>query len=310
MGRWSVEGEVLTVTDLAIDGKSVDQPPRTLRAMCTPVIRIQADKHQYMFRRGTAESAWRQGDIPPWPPGTTSVSGSVTFDRKSPGWLSVGYRGILGESESISDSATLNWEPDDSGYGSAQTKTYAPRFCRLQLNGSQPATMQCMALPPGVYLFYAQWKPPDPRELEGKIVVGFTRWRLQGRFAAKWVIVDQRPVTGLDFDLVAGNFGNIAVHVPPSDSLQSVFLLPWGQPDAEPPPLDADQAWQMARWAGNQLSIEAGECMFEGIPTGRYRLFLLEHEDPVEDDDTTTEYKVIANKSVVLQKDAVAEVSF
>lgn len=50
--------------------------------------------------------------------------------------------------------------------------------------------------------------------------------------------------------------------------------------------------------------------MFEGIPTGRYRLFLLEHEDPVEDDDTTTEYKVIANKSVVLQKNAVAEVSF
>jgi len=146
--------------------------------------------------------------------------------------------------------------------------------------------------------------------LKGKIVVEFTRWRLQGRFAAKWVVVDQRPVTGLASDLVAGNFGNIGVHVPPGDSLQSVFLLPWGQPDTEPPPLNADQAWQMAHLVGNQLSIEAGGCVFEGIPTGRHRLFLLEHEDPIEDDATTIEYKVIASKSVVLQKDAVAEVSF
>ena len=152
-GRWSVDGEVLTVTEIAIDGKPVNQAPRTLRAMCTPVIRIQAASHQYMFARGTAESARSQGNILAWPPETTLVSGSVRYNRSEEGWLSVGYKGLLDDAESIGDSATLNWEPDDSGYASAQTTTFKPRSCRLQLNGRQPATMRCVALPPGVYLF-------------------------------------------------------------------------------------------------------------------------------------------------------------
>ena len=309
-GRWSVEGEVLPVSELAVDGKSLDQPPRNLRAICTPVIRIQADKHQYMFARGTAETAWRQGDIPPWSPGTTSVSGSVKFDRKEEGWLSVGYRGLVGERDSIGDGATLNWEPDDSGYGSAQTTTYAPRSCRLQLNGGQPATMRCMGLPPGVYLFYAKWKPTDPQVSEGKIVVEFTRWRLKGRFASEWVVVDQYPVGGLDFDLVATEFGQIEVHVPASGAHQSVFLLPWARPDMAPPPLDAKQAWQIARWAGHQIRVENGSGAFEMVPTGRYRLFLVEHDDPVKDDDTLVEYRVTHDSLATVPKDAVVQVSF
>ncbi|MCM2372340.1 hypothetical protein [Aporhodopirellula aestuarii] len=309
-GRWSVEDEVLTVSELAVDGKPVAQSPRTLQTMCTPVIRIHADKHQYMFARGTAESAWRQGDIPPWPPGTTSVSGSVIFDKQKEGWLSVGYHGIVEESDSIGDGATLNWEPDDSGYGSAQTTTFAPRFCRLQLNGSQPATVRGMALPPGVYLFYAKWKPSDLRVSEEKIVVEFTRWRLQGRFAAQWVVASQRPVSGLEFDLAATEFGELRVHAPASEPFQSAFLLPWSEPDVEPPPIDADQAWQMSRWAGHQVRIEAGKGLFPLVPAGRYRVFLVEHDVPVEDDDTVVKYRVSHDEVVMVRKDAVVGVTF
>lgn len=309
-GRWSVDGEELTVTELAVDGKPIDQPPRTLRAMCTPVIRIQADRRQYMFRRGTAESAWRQGDIPPWPPETTMVSGKVEFDRSAQGWLSVGYRGVIREADPISDSATLEWESSDSGFGSAQTRTHAPRSCRLQLNGDQPAMVRCVGLPPGMYLFYAQWKPPDPRVLEGKIVVGFTRWRLQGRFAAKWVVVKERPLSGVALDLVAVDFGAVQVKAPVGNAYQSVFLLPWGEPKTEPPPLNADQSWEMARWAGHQVSIEEGSAVFESVPTGRYRLFLVEHDQPAKDDDTITKYKVIADTTTIVRIEMTAEVSF
>ena len=108
--RWSVDGEGLTVTELAVDGKPVNQPPRNLRAMCTPVIRIQADRQQYMFARDATESARDPGDIPTWPPGTTRVSGSVKYYRSDEGWLSVGYMGFPDDADPISDSATLNWE--------------------------------------------------------------------------------------------------------------------------------------------------------------------------------------------------------
>ncbi|MFT5302703.1 MAG: hypothetical protein ACI87E_003176 [Mariniblastus sp.] len=309
-GRWSVDGEVLTVTELTLDGKAIDLPPRTLRAMCTPVVRIQSAKHQYMFARGTAESAWRQGDIPQWPPGTTSVSGSVKFDRKGQGWLSVGYRGVIGETELIADSATLKWEPDDTGYGSAQTKTYAPRFCLLQLNGSQPSTMQCMALPPGIYFFYAMWEPPDPRSLEGKIVVKGERWRLQNQFVAKWIVVDDRPVAPVNFDLVAAADGEIEIRVPKSDTLQSAFLLPWGLADTDPPPLDADEAWRMAYWAGHQISINAGNGTFKNLPGGRHSLFLVEHDEPARDWDALTEFRVTGETIVTVHEGEKVEVSF
>jgi hypothetical protein len=278
--------------------------------MCTPVIRIQVDRHQYMFRRGTAESAWRQGNISPWLPGTTSVSGSVRFDRERPGWLSVGYKGLIEEGKSISDGATVKSEPDDSGSAWAQTTTYAPRFCRLQLNGSRPATMQCMALPPGVYLFYAQWRPTDPRVQAGKIVAEFTRWRLQDEFAAKWVVLGDRPLTDVNFDLSAMQLGEIEVHVPASDSLQTVFLLPWGQPSSDPPPVDSDQAWRMARWVGHQMAIEKKSGTFKTVPEGRYRLFLVEHDEPAKDDETLVEYRVVADETVVLREGANAAVSF
>jgi hypothetical protein len=307
-GRWSVEGEVLTVTELALDGEPIDQAPLTLQAMCTPVIRIQADNHQYMFARGTAESARSQGDIPTWPQGTTRVSGSVTFDRREEGWLSVGYYGVT-EAESIRDSATLNWEPDDSGFGSAQTRTYAPRFCRLQLNGGDPATLRCMALPPGAYLFYAMWKPELP-EHEGKIVVTSERWRLRNPFRAKWVVVEDQPLSHVDFDLVNAAHGEIEVRISASDSRQSVFLLPWGQPDTDPPPLDNNQAWQIAHWAGHQVSVEAKRATFPMIPAGRYRLFLVEHDRPAEEDDTFVEYRVLSDTIVTVRADAVVEASF
>lgn len=309
-GSWTVDGEVLTVTELAVDGKPIDQPPRTLRAMCTPVIRIQAATHQYMFAGGTLESASFQGDIPPWPPAATGVCGSVAFDRVREGWLSVGYRGIIGQAESISDSATLHWEPDDNGYGSAQSKTHAPRFCRLQLNGERPATVQCIALPPGVYLFYAQWRPPDPRALEGKIVANFERWRLNAQFRAEWIVVGDQPVVQVGFDLFHAAHGEIKVNVSEKDTLQSVFLLPWGQPNSERPRLDSDQAWRMARWAGRRIAVKETGGTFERIPEGRYRLFLVEHDQPSRDDDTLVEYEMIAEKAVMLRRGTVAEVSF
>lgn len=308
-GHWSVDGEILTVSNLTLDGEPVGDQSRTLRAMCTPVIRIQADKHQYMFDRGTAESAWRQADIPPWPPETACVLGSVKFDDESQGWLSTGYRGLVEQSAWIGDDATLEIQPGRSS-GFAQTRTFAPRFCRLQLDGGRRATMRCMGLPPGVYLFYAAWKSRDVQARNEKIVVDFTRWRLQGRFLAKWVVVGDRPLSHIAFDFAAARHGGIAIRVPASDSRQSVFLLPWGQPGTEPPPLDSDKAWQVARWAGNQLPVETESGKFSELPTGRYRLFLVEHDEPMQDEDTLIEYRVKGDKTVTVQPDEVVEMSF
>ena len=61
--------------------------------------------------------------------------------------------------------------------------------------------MRCMALLPGVYLFYAMWKP-ERKEDEGKIIVRFERWRLRNEFRAQWVVVVDRPLGQIDF-----NFG-------------------------------------------------------------------------------------------------------
>jgi hypothetical protein len=166
-----------------------------------------------------------------------------------------------------------------------------------------------MALPPGVYLFYAKRTPPDPRVSEGKTVVEFTRQRLQGRFATQWVVVDQRPVTGLEFDLADTEFGELKVQAPASQAHQSAFLLPWGQPGAEPPPLDTDQSWQMARWASHQVRMEEGNGVFPLIPSGRYRVFLVEQDDPIEDDDTLVKYRVSHDEVVTVRKDAVVEVT-
>lgn len=51
-GRWSVEGEELTCRTSA-DGQAIEQPPVTIRTICTPVIRIQPLSAQYIFRRGS-----------------------------------------------------------------------------------------------------------------------------------------------------------------------------------------------------------------------------------------------------------------
>ena len=78
----------------------------------------------------------------------------------------------------------------------------------------------------------------------------------------------------------------------------------------EPPPIDADQAWQMARWAGHQVRIEAGKGLFPLVPAGRYRVFLVEHDVPVEDDDTVVKYQVSHDEVVTVRKDAVVGVTF
>ena len=119
-----------------------------------------------------------------------------------------------------------------------------------------------------------------------------------------------QPLSQVDFDLVKSAEGEIKVSVQENDSLQSVFLLPWGQPDEDPPPLDADQAWQVAFWAGHQDSVDAEGATFPAISTGRYRLFLVEHDQPAEDDDAIVEYRVKSNKVVTVRADAAAEVSF
>lgn len=89
-----------------------------------------------------------------------------------------------------------------------------------------------------------------------------------------------------------------------------IFLLPWGQPNDEPPPLDLDQAWRMARWAGHQITVAEGIGTFEEFPEGRYRLFLVEHGQPAADGNTFIEYRVMNDKKVIVPKDAALEVSF
>jgi hypothetical protein len=306
-GRWRVDGEELTVTELAVDGKPVDQPPRTLRAMCTPVIRIQADRRQYMFASGTAESLGIQGDIPTWPPGTTRVTGSATFDRSGQGWLKVGYLGMVREKETISDAASLHWEPDLSGYGYAKSTPNEPRFCRLHFNSSQPASMQCMALPPGVYLFYAEWKSDLQDERESVVNSG---WCFQYQFKAKWIAVKDKPISQVDFNLVNSDHGEIVVRAPESDSQQRVFLLPWGEPATEPPPVNSEQAWDIAWRGGHRVSVEVQLATFHRIPKGRYRLFLAEYDPPARKPDTQRDYRVQSDEVVTVRADLAAEVSF
>lgn len=62
-GKWSVEGEELTLSDLKVDGVAISSTAKKVRVFCTPVIRIEFDKKQYMFARGTPESARAQGEI-------------------------------------------------------------------------------------------------------------------------------------------------------------------------------------------------------------------------------------------------------
>lgn len=50
-GHWEVEGEELTLSNISADGKAIDQPPVTIRTMCTPVIRIEPRSAQYTFLR-------------------------------------------------------------------------------------------------------------------------------------------------------------------------------------------------------------------------------------------------------------------
>lgn len=59
-----------------------------------------------------------------------------------------------------------------------------------------------------------------------------------------------------------------------------------------------------------EIAIKKEGGTFQKIPEGRYRLFLVEHDQPVEDDDTLVEHKLIAEKTGALRMDAVAEVSF
>jgi hypothetical protein len=50
-GKWTVDKDKITFTEIKADGELVDQPPRTLRTMFTGVLRIEAGP-QYKFNRG------------------------------------------------------------------------------------------------------------------------------------------------------------------------------------------------------------------------------------------------------------------
>lgn len=308
-GRWSVHGEVLTVSELAIDGEPLQRPPQTLRTICTPVVRIQAAKHQYMFARGTAETAWRQGPIPEWPPGTTSVRNMVQFDLEAEGWLTVGYQGYTSDGEVLTGNATLRITPGRSE-GYAVSPNDSPRHARLQLTGSGHATARYMAVPPGNYLFYAIWKPPDPRVAAGKIVVEFRRFRLEETFTTQWLSMAERPVAVVDLRLSPPPRGTIKVRTPESGSHQSVFLLPWGATTWDAPQLDDGQAWSLAWRLGAAISIEDNEGEFIALAAGCYRLFLAEHDRPADDDDSQSAYRLIADSTVVLDNDQVTAVSY
>lgn len=314
-GRWKVDGDSMSLTELFLDGKPVETPTRKLRAICTPVIRIQAAQHQYMFSSGAEALEWRQAEILPWLPDTTLAMGSVDFDRENEGWLSVGYRGMSADGETTSDSATLWLRLDSSGFSSAKTSTHAPRVCRLQLNGDQPATMQCLGLSPGVYLFYAAWAPPDPRALNGEVVVKSERWRLRSPFVATWVVVDDRPITHLKFDLASVDQGDIEVRVPSSDSKQSVFVLPWGMDETTSATLSLEQAFEFAWWTGFWIPIEDSSGAMKSIPVGRYRVFLVEHDlDASNDDsiayDTIADFSLKDDQIVIVKEKKTSEVTF
>jgi hypothetical protein len=66
----------------------------------------------------------------------------------------------------------------------------------------------------------------------------------------------------------------------------------------------------MARWAGHQITVDEGSGTFEEIPEGRYRLFLVEHDQPAADGNTFIEYRVMNDKTVIVEKDVALEVSF
>ena len=258
---------------------------------------------------------WRQPKILPWPPDTTLAMASVDFDTEKEGYLSVGYRGMTAGGETLSDSATLTLRSDNSGFGSATTQTHAPRVCRLQLNGDQPATMQCLGLPPGVYFFYAVWAPPDPRAQAGEVVVKFERWRLRSPFVTTWVVVDDRPITHLKFDLASVDQGEIEVRVPSSDSKQSVFVLPWEKNEDNSPPLSLEQALDFAWWAGFWIPIEDSSGELKSIPAGRYRLFLVEHDLDASDNDsidydTIADFRMKDDQFVTVESNMTSEVSF
>ena len=66
----------------------------------------------------------------------------------------------------------------------------------------------------------------------------------------------------------------------------------------------------MAFQLGNQVSVNTEDASFQKILPGRHRLFLAEHDQPADDDDTLVEYRVKSNKVVAVCADAVSEVSF
>ncbi|MCS7468728.1 hypothetical protein NZK35_18905 [Stieleria sp. ICT_E10.1] len=51
-GKWTVDKDKITFTEIKADGELADQPPRTLRTMFTGVLRIEAGP-QYKFTRGS-----------------------------------------------------------------------------------------------------------------------------------------------------------------------------------------------------------------------------------------------------------------
>jgi hypothetical protein len=296
-GRWSVEGEVLTMTDLAVDGIRVEQSPRTLRTMCTPVIRIQAADHQYMFARGTAETARSQGKIPDWPAGTASVRGSVSFEKDVAGWLTVGYTGFNNDGKRLDGSVTLRIHPDQR---SPRATTQGARISRLAQTSSGFATTQYMAIPPGNYLLYAMWQPPDPRVLAGEVVIEFSRFKLESPFAARWVSVTGQPLSGINLDITAGPRSTIDIQTPASEAYQSVFALPWPETDASVPQLDDQQAWELAWSLGTMCTVESNKARFDDMATARYRLFLIEHDKPFDDEGAWALYRVVAEKAIVV----------
>ena len=49
-GKWAVTDDVITFTEMKANGELVDQPPRTLATMNTPLLRIDAGE-QYIFSK-------------------------------------------------------------------------------------------------------------------------------------------------------------------------------------------------------------------------------------------------------------------
>lgn len=59
-GKWTVDDRVITFTEITADGELTDQPPRTLRTMVTPILRIEAGQ-QYKFSRQSTRHASPKG---------------------------------------------------------------------------------------------------------------------------------------------------------------------------------------------------------------------------------------------------------